>query len=57
MTKKSIFQVFKELKRKSELINSSNNKEYWLFSKSGFTKELREAEVAHLINVEDLVKG
>jgi AAA+ ATPase superfamily predicted ATPase len=55
--KKVDFSVFKELKRKSDLINNSNNKEYWLFSKNGFTKELIEAEVANLISVEDLVKG
>ncbi|MGI6466604.1 MAG: ATP-binding protein [Sphaerochaetaceae bacterium] len=48
--------VFKELKRKSELVNDTNNKEYWLFSKSGFAKELIEAKVATLVSVEDLVR-
>ncbi len=48
--------VFQELKRKSELLSTSLNKEYWLFSKSGFTEELVEANVATLVDVEMLVK-
>lgn len=48
--------VFKELKRKSELLNASDNKEYWLFSKNGFTEELIESKLAKLICVEDLIK-
>lgn len=48
--------VLNELKRKSELISTSSDKEYWLFSKSGFTKELVEANVATLVNLEMLMK-
>lgn len=48
--------VFKELERKSKLLTSSPDKEYYLFSRSGFTKELAEANVATLVSVEMMVE-
>lgn len=36
------------------LIGEAKNPEYWLFSKSGFTKNLKEEADTHLVGLEKL---
>ena len=46
---------FETLKRRSMLVNRSANREFWLFSKSGFTDELIRSKSTRLVSLEEMV--
>lgn len=46
---------FETLKRRSMLVNRSAKREFWLFSKSGFTDELIRSKSTRLVSLEEMV--
>ena len=50
-------QVLETLQRRSYLADSSSKREFWLFSKSGFTPDLKANSKLHLIDLEELSRA
>lgn len=46
---------YARLVQRSTIVKKGEQAEYWLFSKSGFTDELREAKLATLVSVDQMV--
>jgi len=46
---------FETLKRRSMLVNNTAKREFWLFSKSGFTDELIRSKSARLVSLDEMV--
>ncbi len=47
---------YQKLKERSDLLPGGTEREFWLFSKSGFTEELRSAQKATLVELEEMVR-
>lgn len=47
---------YQKLKERSDLLSGGTEREFWLFSKSGFTEELRSAQKATLVELEEMVR-